>query len=129
MTVLLILGQVVLGLYFIMSGANHFMHLEGTAGYAQSRGLGASKLLTVVSGIVMILGGLGVLLGVYVLWSLWMLIIFLVLAAFLVHHYWSDQDPMQKMGERVNFMKNLALAASLLVLTMQASAWPWSLFL
>lgn len=126
MTSLLILGQVVLGLYFIMNGINHFKNAAGTAGYAQSRGLAGGKALVYLSGLVMLLGGLGVLLGMYVTLSLWGLIAFLVLAAFLIHHFWTDEDQGQRASEKVNFMKNLALAGALLMLTALASNWPWS---
>ena len=128
MQALLVLGQVVLGAYFVMNGVNHFRHLAGTTGYAQSRGLAVPKALVAASGATLVLAGAGVLLGIYVRISLWLLVAFLVLSAFLIHHFWTDQDPMQKMGEQVNFMKNLALAAALLVLTALAGSWPWSLF-
>jgi len=129
MSVLLILAQVVLGLYFIVNGVNHFMKAEMIAGYAKSRGLGAGKFLTILSGIALVFSGLGVVLGIYVVWSLSVLVLFLLLTAFLIHHFWTDQDPMQRMGEQVNFMKNIALASSLLLLTGLVDAWPWSLLL
>lgn len=116
MTIVFLLAQVAVGVYFIMSGVSHFTKTEMVAGYASMRGLPVPKLGTIVSGAVLALGGLGVLLGVFVDIALWALALFLVAAAFGIHHFWKDQDPMQKMGERVNFMKNLALAASLLLL-------------
>lgn len=43
-------------------------------------------------------------------------IIFLVLAAFLVHHCWTDEG-MERVGQQVNFEKSLALAAALLLIS------------
>ena len=50
--------------------------------------------------------GLGVLLGAYTTLAIALLIIFLVATAFGIHHFWTDADPMQKMGEKTNFFKN-----------------------
>jgi putative oxidoreductase len=34
----------------------------------------------------------------------------------MVHNFWTLDDPMQKMGEMTQFMKNIAIAAALLML-------------
>ncbi len=53
----------------------------------------------------------------------WLGIIFLALAAFLVHHFWTDEG-MERVGQQVHFLKNLALAAALLLVTyLPKEAW------
>lgn len=53
----------------------------------------------------------------------WLGIIFLLAAAFSVHHFWTDQS-MDRMGQQVHFNKNLALAAALLLVTfVPAGTW------
>ncbi len=116
MASLFLLGQIVLGVYFIQSGLMHFMKLPMMTGYATSRKLPAPKLGVVVSGLVMLAGGLGVLFQYELVWAYGLLVVFLVLAAFVMHGFWADQDPNMKMSNMVNFQKNLALAAALLML-------------
>jgi len=114
--ILFLVGRLIFGGYFIMSGWNHFtMHL-GMTGYAQSKGVPMASLSVYLTGLMMFLGGLGILLGAYLLWSLWLLVIFLVVAAFKMHNFWADEDPSAKMSNQINFMKNLALASACLMM-------------
>ncbi len=124
-----LLGRILLGGYFIMSGLNHFMHLAGNVGYAQSKGLPMPKESVMLSGLMMILGGLGVLLGVYVAWSIYLLVAFLLVAAFKMHQFWTVADGMARMGEKINFEKNLALAGALLMLLSIPLPWALSLLM
>lgn len=116
METLFLIGQIVLGVYFILSGVKHFMHLEMLTGYAASKKMPTPKFAIVVTGIMMLFGGLGVLFQFELVWSYGLLIAFLVLAAFMMHPYWKDSDASTKMSNRINFEKNLGLAAALLML-------------
>ncbi len=112
------LAKIVLGAYFIKAGINHFMHTDMLAGYAGSKGMPMPKAGVLVSGAMMLLGGLGIISGMYMTVAVWLCVVFLVLAAFSIHTFWKVEDQMAKMGERVNFEKNLALAAALVLLLM-----------
>jgi len=74
------------------------------------------------------LGGAGVLLGVYVEYSVALLALFLVGVTFMMHRYWEISDPMQRMGENVNFYKNLGLLGAVLMLLAIPTPWVMSLF-
>lgn len=112
------LAKVVLGAYFIKSGVNHFLNRAMLAGYAGSKGLPMPMAGVLVSGVMMTLGGLGIISGMYMTVAVWLCVVFLVAAAFGIHTFWKVQDPMAKMGEQINFEKNLALAAALLLVLM-----------
>lgn len=114
----LVLGaQLYLGFFFLNSAYNHFKNRAMTAGYAQMRGVPApQQVWVVVTGFVLLGAGLSLLLGYQVRVGASLGIIFLLLAAFFVHHYWTDQG-MERVGQQVNFQKNLALAAALLLVT------------
>lgn len=116
MSNLFLLGHIVLGVYFITSGLGHFTKLEAIAGYAGSKKVPSPKLAVLVTGAIMVLGGLGILFQYALVWAYTLLIAFLFLASFLMHPFWKDTDPNTKMMNRVNFQKNLALAAALLML-------------
>ena len=107
-----------------MSGYSHFQHLKNTAGYAASKGVPLPTLAVAVTGIMMMLGGAGILLGAWVEYSIFLLSVFLVCVTFKMHQYWKVMDPMQKMGEQINFQKNLGLlGAILMLLAVPLEAW------
>lgn len=124
MKVLVLIAQVILGLYFLYNAYNHFRNRAMLAGYAQIRGVPAPQnLWVVVTGIMHLGAGLSLLFGYRVAIGSWLAIIFLVLAAYLVHHYWTDQG-MERGSQQANFQKNLALAAALLLVTfLPQSVW------
>ncbi len=114
-TILLYLGRVLFGGFFIYSGYNHFAHLGAMAGYTQSKGVPSAKAAVAITGALLLIGGLSTLFDFYPLVGLTALVIFLVPVTFLMHAYWKVQDPMAKMGESVNFRKNLALLGATLI--------------
>ena len=128
MIYLFLLGRALLGGYFIMSGYAHFKNLQSYTGYAQSKGVPIPKLAVFVTGVMLVLGGLGVLLGVWVECAVLLLSLFLIFVTFKMHAYWKITDPMQQMGQRVNFYKNLALLGAVLMLLAIPAPWALSLF-
>ena len=86
-----------------MSGVSHFKNLKMMTGYAQSKGVPMASTLVWISGLMLLLGGLGILLGVYIKFSVCLLVIFLVLVTFQMHQFWKIADPMARMGEEINF--------------------------
>ena len=115
-TAVLYLGRILFGGYFIMSGYNHLANLTMMAGYTQSKGVPAPKPAVALTGILLLIGGISTLLNFYPVVGLIALIVFLIPVSFLMHAFWKVQDPMAKMGERVNFFKNLALLGGVLIL-------------
>ena len=74
-------GRTILGLYFLMAGMMHFMKMRFMKDYAQSKHLPMPTLSVLMTGMVLMLGGLGVMLQLAIAWSYGVLIAFLVLAA------------------------------------------------
>ena len=116
MEYLFLLGRILLGGYFIKNGYNHLKNLNMLTGYAQSKGVPMPKIAVFVTGLMLLFGGLGILLGVYVQLSILLLVVFLLITTFKMHQYWTVTDPMQRMGEHVNFYKNLGLLGAVLML-------------
>ena len=127
MLYLFVLGRILLGGYFIMSGYSHFKNLASYTGYAQSKGVPMPKQSVILTGLMMALGGLGILLGVYVQCAVLLLSLFLIGTLIKMHRYWEVADPMAKMGEQVNFYKNLGLLGAILMLLAIPLPWVWSL--
>ncbi|MBU3692171.1 MAG: DoxX family protein [Candidatus Nanopelagicaceae bacterium] len=116
MDILLVLGRVLFALIFINSGIAHLTKLQAMTGYAQYKKVPAAKLSVIVTGLMLIVGGLYVALGVYADLGALLLAIFLVASAFLMHNFWTIQDEQAKQGETINFFKNLSLAGAALII-------------
>ncbi len=127
MEYLFILGRIILGGYFIKNGVNHLKNLKAMTPYAASKGVPMPQVAVVVTGLMLLLGGLGILLGVYIELSVLLLVLFLIGTLIKMHTYWTVADPMMRMGENVNFYKNLALIGALLMLLAIPTPWLMSL--
>jgi putative oxidoreductase len=125
---LFLLGRILLGGYFLMNAYNHFKNVESLTGYAQSKGVGQPKMAVLGTGVLLLVGGAGIVLGIFVAWAVLALVIFLAGVTFKMHQYWKITDPMQKMAEQVNFMKNLALLGAVIMLLAIPTPWVASLF-
>ena len=62
-----------------------------------------------MSGVIALLGGLGVLLGCRTRFGALVLVIFLVPVTLVMHNFWSAPDAMTHELQKVMFMKNLAM--------------------
>lgn len=122
MDILLVVGRILFALIFINSGIAHLTKLQAMTGYAQYKKVPAAKLSVIVTGLMLVIGGLYVALGVYADLGALLLAIFLIVSAFMMHNFWTIQDEQAKQGETINFFKNLALAgAALIILVMVGS--------
>jgi putative oxidoreductase len=115
-TVLLYIGRIMFGGYFIFNGMNHFTKLEMMSGYAKSKGAPSPKLSVAFSGLLLLIGGVSVLINIFPALGFISLILFLVPVTIIMHAPWKVEDPQAKMSETVNFMKNFALTGAVLIL-------------
>jgi len=127
MEAVFLFGRILFGMFFVMSAFNHIFGLKKMSGYASSKGIPSPKLATFVTGLLLLGGGLGVVLGVYTQIALVLLIVFLVPVTFLMHQFWTLKDPMAKATEQVQFMKNLALLGAVLMMFLIETPWPFAL--
>jgi putative oxidoreductase len=116
MDIVLIVGRVLFSLLFISSGVAHLTKLQAMTGYAQYKKVPAAKLSVIVTGLMLIIGGLYVALGIYADLGALLLAIFLLLSAFKMHDFWNVTDAQAKQSEMTSFMKNLALAGASLII-------------
>jgi len=115
-TALVYLGKILFGGYFLMNAFNHFSNLSMMSGYVQSKGIPAAKLAVLGSGLLLLAGGISVIFNLFPLIGLGALVLFLLPVTFMMHAFWKVQDPQARMGEMVNFMKNIALLGAVLML-------------
>lgn len=73
-----------------------------------------------------LLGGLSVLLGLYVRVGALLLVLFLIPTAILMHNFWTIDDPQARAVDQAHFMKDLALAGAAFLIWYHGTG-PWSL--
>ncbi|OGI59577.1 hypothetical protein A2814_01115 [Candidatus Nomurabacteria bacterium RIFCSPHIGHO2_01_FULL_38_19] len=109
MDILLLVGRIMFGGYFLMMGMMHFKNLKMMTGYAASKGTPLPSFAVIVSGLMIFMGGLGVIFGQYIQISLALIAIFLLLVTPVMHAFWKETDPNKKMIEMQNFLKNMTM--------------------
>lgn len=113
---LYLIGRVLFSIIFVMSGISHLTKAESMAPYAASKGVPAPKASVLLTGLMLLAGGLSVLLGVWMEIGAWLLVLFLVPTAFIMHDFWTVPDPMQRAVEQAMFMKDISMAGAALVI-------------
>jgi len=110
------LGRLIFGGFFLYNAYHHFANVQNMTAYAQSKGVPSPKAAVIASGILLAVGGFCVLFDVYPTLGLIALVLFLLPVTVMVHAFWKIQDPMGRLGERVQFGKNLALLGAILIM-------------
>lgn len=126
--ILFLVGRIVVGLYYFYSGFNHFLRREMMVQYSKSMGVPLAELAVPGTGLMLIVGGLSILLGVYPVIGVALLVIFLIVTAFMMHRFWGV-DEQTAMTQMPHFLKNIGLAGSALMFLAISSPWPLSLWL
>jgi putative oxidoreductase len=127
MVTLFIIGRIIVAGYFLFNGLNHFMLLGMMSDYAKMKGVPLPAVSVIVTGSMLILGGLSFLMGVYPVVGVILIAAFLIPVSFMMHNFWKIKDAQQKMVEMVNFLKNMALLGSVLMFLSIPRPWPFSL--
>jgi uncharacterized membrane protein YphA (DoxX/SURF4 family) len=127
MDYLLLIGRILYGGFFVISGARHFVQLKTMTAYASSRAVPAPALGVLGSGLIAVLGGLSILLGVWPRVGVLLLVIFLIPVSLMIHNYWADKDPQARQSNQVHFMKNVALLGAAFMFLAIPEPWRWSL--
>jgi uncharacterized membrane protein YphA (DoxX/SURF4 family) len=78
MNIAFLIGRIIFGGYWLMASFNHFKNLNYMSEYAKAKGTPFPKLAVAGTGVILLLGGLSTLLGVYPVVGIILLIIFLL---------------------------------------------------
>ncbi|ACM57010.1 DoxX family membrane protein [Halorubrum lacusprofundi] len=125
---LFLLGRLLFGVTLAFMGLNHFMDVDTMAGYAEFKGLPAPRFSVIASGLVLVLGGLGVAAGAFPVLAAGALAAFLLISAVTMHDFWSIDDPEERQSEMTSFLKNVyGAGAALALLAVGGTAWPYAL--
>ena len=114
MDVVLIIARILFAFMFVMSGVNHLTQPDAMVGYATFKKVPMPKQSVLLSGVLLLLGGLSVILGIWADLGALVLVVLLVIMAVKMHDFWTQTDPHAKQSEMVGFMKNIGLAGGAL---------------
>ncbi|HYR32903.1 MAG TPA: DoxX family protein [Burkholderiales bacterium] len=110
-----LVARVLLVLLFLLSGVGKVMAFGGTVSYIASRGLPLPALETAIAVAVELGAGLLLLVGWKTRWASMILAVFAVATGILFHAYWADTDAAARMGDYINFWKNISIAGGFLM--------------
>ncbi len=114
---LAVLGRIMLTAIFLVSAlANKIPHFNEVAQYAASEGVPMPKIMPAGGIVSLLVGGFSVLLGFRTRIGATLLLIFLILATYFFHDFWTLEDPAQQQEQMIHFMKNMALMGAMLLL-------------
>ena len=112
----LIVGRSLLGLYFIIPGLGKIFDFMATLTLMRLKGVPLSSVLLPLTIAIQLLGGLFLILGHNLRLTSIMLFGLTILINIYIHDFWTLVGDPSYAHEFQNFVKNLAIAAGLLVL-------------
>lgn len=114
MGIVMVIARVLFALIFLASGLSHLTKAKTMVGYAQFKKVPAPAASIYLSGIIMVLGALSVVLGIYADLGAVVLAGLLIAMAVKMHDFWTQTDPQTKQGETASFFKNVSMAGAAL---------------
>lgn len=121
-----LLGRAIFGGYFIMGGIRHFQQGKQMAQYAASKKVPMPELAVKATGSMLLAGGTSILLGIKPKLGALALIGFLAGVSPVMHDFWNQEQPEQRMNDMINFTKNMALVGAAMALMAVEEPWPAS---
>jgi len=116
MEIIYFIGRVLFAALFLSSGYGHLTKVKQMGGYAKSMGVPAAEFMTIITGIMIVVGGIMVVFNFEIFYGALLIFLFLVPTAFLMHAFWKIQDAGMKAMQQIQFMKNLSLAGAALMI-------------
>ena len=111
-----VLGRILLcTIFFLAAVGNKIPHFQAVAGVMAKEGIPAPQIMLVGAIAFLIVGSLSVILGYKARFGATLLLIFLVLATYYFHDFWTVSDPQAKQEQMIQFMKNLGLMGAMLL--------------
>lgn len=121
MDIVLVISRVLFALMLVNGGLAHFRQLDAMAGYAQFKKVPAARLSVQLSGLLLFLGGLSLILGVWADLGAIALTVVLLAMALKMHDFWTQTDPQAKQTETISFFKNVSMAGGALFMFASAA--------
>jgi putative oxidoreductase len=118
-----LIGRMLFGGFFLYSGINHLMQRKNMAAYTASKGVPKPEIAVTAAAVPLIVGGTSMLLGLKPKLGAIAILGFLAGVSPVMHDFWRNEDPNERMNNMASFMKNLALAGGALALLGVEEPW------
>ena len=115
MNIVVLIARILFVSIFVASGIGPLTATKAMAGYAQFKKVPFPTFSTVASGVLMLVGALSVLLGVYGDLGALLLGLSIVAIPVLMHAFWKEEGE-AKQNEQVQFFKTVSLVGGALAL-------------
>lgn len=117
-TLLTVAGRVMLATIFLMSAlGNKIPNFSGTAQYMAANGVPAPNIMLAGAIVFLLAGGISVVLGFQARIGASLLAVFLILATYYFHDFWTyAPDSQDFQMQMIQFMKNLGLMGAMLMI-------------
>jgi len=120
-----LVGRILVGLFYLLTGSNHFLELDGMTSAASGAGVPLPMVAVLGTGLLLIAAGITILLGLKPRWGVLALVVFFLPVTFTMHAFWSVPEA-QAQAQMTHFLKNMALMGSGLTLLAIPQPWPIS---
>jgi len=127
MEIAFLIGRVIVGLYWLMGAVNHFTQVKSMVPYAKMKNVPMAELAVPGTGVLLLVAALSIITGFYPVVAVAALVVFLVPVTFMMHNFWTIEDPMAKMSDMIMFTKNISMLGYTLVLLGIPQPWAFSL--
>lgn len=119
-------ARAVFGGYFAYNGINHFMNLPMLAGYAASKGVPYADAAVMITGLMLLVGGICLILGFRPRLGAALIMLFLLAVTPVMHDFWNASDAQMRMNEFIHFAKNVAMFGGACFAMALLEPWPAS---
>ncbi|HVS79825.1 MAG TPA: DoxX family membrane protein [Candidatus Paceibacterota bacterium] len=127
MDILLFIGRLLYGAYFLVLGGSYIKNARRIAKREGLAKVPFAPIIIYACALLSIAGGLGVVLGWHTNLALGALIFMLIFTSLRLHDYWNLDEPENISVEMAHFLKNLALIGAALMMYSLITPWPLSI--
>jgi putative oxidoreductase len=111
-----VVGRILLCTIFLLAAlGNKIPNFQAVAGVMAKEGVPAPQVMLAGAIVFLIAGSLSVILGYRARIGAALLLVFLVLATYYFHDFWTLGDPQARQEQMIQFMKNLGLMGAMLL--------------
>ncbi|MCH7818121.1 MAG: DoxX family protein [Candidatus Marinimicrobia bacterium] len=120
-------GRILFGGFFVRSGVNLFIKLDGITNYTASKGVPLPELAVIVAATLLVFGGISILTGQYPKIGAYLLIAFLIPVTIIMHDFWNIDDAVARGKEFSSFLRNFTFIGACLMFLYIPEPWAYSL--
>ena len=117
-----VMGRLMIATIFLMSAVgNKIPKFNDVAGYMASEGVAMPQVMLAGAIVFLILGSVSIAVGFKARTGAGLLLVFLVLATYFFHDFWTYEDAAEKQQQMIAFMKNPSLMGTMTFLIFNGS--------